>query len=62
MRPSYDLRAAAKVGFRTCYVRRRTEDVGMEDAGWEEGKVKAKDSGGEVDMVVEDLLELARRI
>jgi len=50
----YDLRAAATHGMKMVYVRRPTEDVGVRDA------VKAKgDEGGEVDVVVDGLDELA---
>ncbi len=38
---------------KTVYVRRPTEDVGMRDS------VKAKSEGGEVDVVVDGLDELA---
>lgn len=50
----YDLRAAAKEGMRTVYVRRPTEDA-QEDRD----SVKAKEDGGEVDIVVDSLEELA---
>jgi len=48
-----DLRGAASTGMKTIYVRRSTEDrmVGEE--------VKCKDAGGEVDIVVDSLLELS---
>lgn len=49
----YDLRAAASHGYKTVYVRRSTEDKDMRDS------VKSKAQGGEVDMVVDSLLELA---
>jgi hypothetical protein len=49
----YDLRAAASHGYKTVYVRRESEDVGLRDS------VKAKSEGGEVDVVVDSLLELA---
>lgn len=50
----YDLRAAAKEGMHTVYVRRPTEDL-QEDRD----SVKAKKYGGEVDVVVDSLEELA---
>jgi FMN phosphatase YigB (HAD superfamily) len=49
----YDLRAAAKHGMKTIYVRRDTEDVEVRDI------VKMKDEGGEVDIIVSGLDELA---
>lgn len=49
----FDLRAAATHGMKTVYVRRPTEDVGLRDS------VKAKSEGGEVDVVVNGLDELA---
>ncbi|KAF7974034.1 hypothetical protein HWV62_13561 [Athelia sp. TMB] len=45
----FDLRAAARCGMRTVYVRRTAEA----------GDVKSKDDGGEFDVVVDDLDELA---
>jgi beta-phosphoglucomutase-like phosphatase (HAD superfamily) len=48
-----DLRAAASHGMRTVYVGRPTEDVGVRDS------VKSKADGGEVDVVVDSLTELA---
>lgn len=51
----YDLRAAAKHGLRTVYVRRPTEDV----ANRLRESVKPKSEGGEVDVVVDTLEELA---
>ncbi|KAF7984616.1 hypothetical protein HWV62_12827 [Athelia sp. TMB] len=45
----FDLRAAARCGMRTVYVRRTPEA----------GDVKSKDDGGEFDVVVDDLDELA---
>jgi beta-phosphoglucomutase-like phosphatase (HAD superfamily) len=48
-----DLRAAASHGMRTVYVRRPTEDVGVRDS------IKSKADGGEVDIVVDSLTELA---
>ena len=50
----YDLRAAAKQGLRTIYVRRETEDSAEVRAS-----VKSKKEGGEVDIVVDSLEELA---
>ena len=49
----WDLRAAAGVGMRTIYVPRPGEDKDVAD------KVKSKDQGGEVDMVVSSFVELA---
>ena len=49
----YDLRAAASHGLKTVYVRRPTEDVD------EQEKVKSKQDGGEVDVVVDSFEELA---
>jgi FMN phosphatase YigB (HAD superfamily) len=49
----YDLRAAAQVGMKTVYVRRSTEDVGVMDS------VRIREDGGEVDLVVNGLDELA---
>ncbi|KAI0364922.1 haloacid dehalogenase [Pilatotrama ljubarskyi] len=49
----YDLRAAAGHGMKTVYVRRLTEDTGMRDS------VKSEAEGGEVDVVVDSLEELA---
>lgn len=49
----YDLRAAASYGMKTVYVRRETEDVGLRD------QVKSEAEGGEVDVVVDSLTELA---
>ena len=50
----YDLRAAAKEGMRTIYVRRPTEDTKEEKES-----VKEKKDGGEVDLVVGSFEELA---
>lgn len=52
----YDLRAAAAHGYTTVYVRRASEDHGLRDA------VKCKAEGGEVDVVVDGLEELARLV
>ncbi|KAJ7616080.1 haloacid dehalogenase [Roridomyces roridus] len=52
----YDLRAAAALGFKTVYIRRAGEggpDIKMED-------IKSKADGGEVDVVVDSFVELAR--
>lgn len=49
----YDLRAAAKHGLKTVYVRRSTEDVIVRDS------MKTKGEGGEVDIIVDSLEELA---
>ncbi|KAK7049930.1 hypothetical protein VNI00_005360 [Paramarasmius palmivorus] len=52
----YDLRGAAKVGLKTIYVRRKDEEQG--DVAPED--VKSKAEGGEVDVVVDSIEELAR--
>ncbi|CDO69811.1 hypothetical protein BN946_scf184803.g9 [Trametes cinnabarina] len=52
----HDLRAAAKHGMKTVYVRRSTEDVGVKE------QVKRKADGGEVDVVVDSLEELAAEL
>ncbi|KZP26898.1 haloacid dehalogenase [Athelia psychrophila] len=49
----WDLRGAASCGMRTIYVRRSSEDVNAAQG------VKCKEEGGEVDIVVNDLVELA---
>lgn len=49
----WDLRAAASCGYKTVYVRRETED----NAEFR-NNVKSKKEGGEVDAVVDSLLEL----
>jgi beta-phosphoglucomutase-like phosphatase (HAD superfamily) len=49
----YDIRAAARLGYKTVYVRRVTEDLD------EREPVKSKAEGGEVDLVVSSLEELA---
>ena len=51
-----DLRAAAQQGMRTIYVRRPTEDLEARDT------VREKKDGGEVDIVVDGLEELATRL
>jgi len=53
----HDLRAAAQQGMRTIYVRRATEDP----ADVRES-VREKKDGGEVDLVVDGLAELAQRL
>lgn len=50
----WDLRGAAKVGMVTVYVPRPDEDYP------EEGDVRTKGEGGEVDYVVDDFVELAK--
>ncbi|KAI0346841.1 haloacid dehalogenase [Trametopsis cervina] len=52
----YDLRHAASHGMKTVYVRRPTEDLDVKDT------VKTKADGGEVDMVVDSILELAELV
>jgi FMN phosphatase YigB (HAD superfamily) len=52
----YDLRGAAKVGLKTIYVRRKDEEKG--DVAPED--VKSKAEGGEVDVVVDSIEELAQ--
>ncbi|KAI0700716.1 haloacid dehalogenase [Cytidiella melzeri] len=49
----YDLQNAASHGMKTVYVRRATEDIGRSDS------VASKANGGEVDMVVDSIMELA---
>ena len=50
----YDLRAAAKQGMRTIYVRRETEDIDVRET------IKSKHGdNGEVDVVVDGLDQLA---
>ena len=49
----YDLRAAAKLGMRTIYIRRPTEDTELRDS------IKSKDEGGEVDVVADSFEKLA---
>ena len=53
-----DLRAAARVGMKTGYVRRVGEDPLVNDGEL----VKSKDEGGEVDCVVDSFLELSKVI
>lgn len=55
----YDLRAAAKLGMRTIYVRRLDEDL---DANKQPVDVKSKADGGDVDYVVDSFTELAEII
>ncbi|KAK4331501.1 hypothetical protein RTBOTA2_000977 [Rhodotorula toruloides] len=52
-----DLRAASQHGLRTIYIRRSTEDVGVPHGG---AAVKLKSEGGEVDLVVDEVGELAK--
>ena len=52
----YDLRAAAKHGMKTVYVRRPTEDVAVQ------AEVKSKAEDGEVDLVVDSILEVAEAL
>jgi 2-haloalkanoic acid dehalogenase type II len=54
----WDLRGASAVGLKTVYVKRPNE--GIRDHLDE--KVKTKEEGGEVDIIVEDLIELAKII
>ncbi|KAH9885614.1 haloacid dehalogenase [Cubamyces lactineus] len=49
----YDLRAAGSHGMKTVYVRRPTEDLEVRDG------IRCKEEGGEVDVVVDSLEELA---
>ncbi|KAF7984617.1 hypothetical protein HWV62_12829 [Athelia sp. TMB] len=49
----FDLRGAARCGMKTIYVRRSSEDANAAR------DVKSKDEGGEFDIVVDDLVELA---
>lgn len=49
----HDLRAAASQGMATVYVRRPSEDGGLQE------DIKDKRQGGEVDYVVNSLTELA---
>ncbi|KAF5309567.1 hypothetical protein D9619_012321 [Psilocybe cf. subviscida] len=54
----YDLRAAAQQGMRTIYVHRPHEDCDLN--GVDQGaSVKSKTEGGDVDLVVDSLVELA---
>ena len=50
----HDLKAAQAQGMRTIYVRRETEDTEVR------ASITTKAEGGEVDVVVESLEELAR--
>ncbi|KAI0641235.1 haloacid dehalogenase [Trametes meyenii] len=52
----YDLYAAATHGMKTVYVRRPTEDIGIKES------VKSKAEGGDLDVVVNSLEELAALI
>ena len=49
----YDLQHAASHGMKTVYVRRATEDLDQRES------IKSKADGGEVDLVVDSILELA---
>ena len=49
----FDLRAAAAVGMRTIYVRRENED------SFDPKTVKSKSQGGEFDLVVDSIEEIA---
>ena len=49
----YDLQAAAKIGMKTIYIPRETEDLQLDKSS-----VKSKSEGGEVDVVCKDLGEL----
>lgn len=49
----YDLQHAASHGMKTVYVRRATEDLDQRDG------IKSKADGGEVDLVVNSILEIA---
>ena len=49
----YDLQHAASHGMKTVYVRRATEDLDRRES------IKSKADGGEVDLVVDSILELA---
>jgi FMN phosphatase YigB (HAD superfamily) len=51
-----DIRGAATHGMRTVYVRRPTEDLEERDM------VKLKSEGGEVDVIVDSLVELAQLV
>ena len=51
----WDLLAAASVGFKTIYVPRPADDTREVREG-----MRSKKDGGEVDLVVKDLEELAR--
>ncbi|KAF9269750.1 haloacid dehalogenase [Marasmius fiardii PR-910] len=52
----FDLRGAAKAGLRTVYIPRPDE----ESSGTDPGEVKSKAEGGEVDIVVKSIEELAQ--
>ena len=56
----YDLRAAAAHGYKTVYVRRPTEDIASEGGTLLRDSVKCKSEGGEVDLVVDSIEELAK--
>lgn len=60
---AYDVRAAGALGFRTVYVRRETEDQEADEGRGARrvcDGVRLKSEGGDVDLVVESLDELAR--
>ena len=48
-----DLDAASKLGFKTVYVRRPTEDIGLQEG------VKLGSSDGEADLIVDSFEEFA---
>ena len=50
----WDLRAAASHGMKTVYIPRSTDDLEVDKAG-----IKSKAEGGEVDLVIHSLEELA---
>jgi len=54
---TWDLDAAAKCGFRTIYVRRSTEETDKVQE-----RIKSKAEGGDYDLVVDSLLELAAQL
>ena len=59
---AYDVRAAAALGFRSVYVRRATEDGDVVGGATIRDGVRAKSAGGDVDLVVDGLAELARAV
>lgn len=50
----WDLRAAALQGMKTVYIPRSTDDLEVD-----KGSIKSKAEGGEVDLVIQSLEELA---
>ncbi|GAA5946330.1 hypothetical protein JCM3775_007106 [Rhodotorula graminis] len=52
-----DLRAAAQQGLRTIYIRRATEDVGIPHGG---DAVRTRRDGGEVDVLIREIGEVAQ--